>query len=339
MSLLTFAAAKESRLKRIAGVCTDNAEFKALLNDATRMLMNRGSWWATVQPLQGCVYNNCITWNRYVGTVLAVNVGCQTGHLSNHWYEFMPMEAGMVSHYRACNCGGTINVVADGMSPVYRQIECNQEMYIRAYIDRNTDVGKTITLFGINNNGQPIRSLRDDGTYQDGVILTFAKPYVSTSFPVRKITKVIKDTTDGNITLWQYDATNDVLLDMATYEPGETAPSYRHSKIMGYRAGCNCSGTCGGLTRIQALVKLEFVPVVYDTDLVLIENVDALATAMQSIKASDAYDPKTAEAEMARAVHELNLELSNRFPIDQIPVIVNAFGTASPRRHGIGRML
>jgi hypothetical protein len=81
---------------------------------------------------------------------------------------------------------------------------------------------------------------------------------------------------------------------------------------------------------------LEFVKATRPDDLILIDNLDALALGMQSAKLADAYDSQGAETMMARAVHELNLDLRNKLPIDQIPVRFSPQGTASLRRLKIG---
>lgn len=339
MPLLTLGEAKASRrLKSIAGACSSSQQFIGLVNDATRMLMNRGSWWATVQNITACVYNKCIAWPRHVGTVLAVNVCNRAMTLQNNWYQFMPLDGDTVRNYVNCGCRGGMAVMNDGTSPVFQQIRCGDEFYIRAYPTRQADVGNYITIYGIDSDGQVVMTTHADGTYQEGEELTLAIPYVSTSRTYREVTRVEKDETEGIVRLYQYDATNDVLLDMAYYEPTETSPAYQVSKIVGMGT-CGCSTSCDGLKRISALVKLQFVPVVNDKDIIQIENIDAVAMMVQALKLSDQYDVKTKQAMEMDAVRELNLELSNRLPINQIPVNVMPFGTASPDRHGIGRMM
>lgn len=325
-------------MKSIAGSCPNSDDFLALLNDATRMLMNRGNWWSTVQNITSCVYNKCIAWPRHVGTVLAVNYCGSSQQLYNNWYQFMPLDASCVRNYINCGCKGGIGVMADGTSPVFQQIRCGDEPYIRAYPIRQDDVGKTITIYGIDTDGQTVMTEHADGIYQEGEELTLAIPYVSTSRQYQTVTRVEKEETEGVVRLYQYDATNDVLIDMAYYEPTETSPAYQVSKIIG-ASGCSCDSSCSGLKRVAALVKLQFVPVVNDKDIIQIENLDALALMMQALKLSDQYDVKTKQAMELDAVRELNLELRNRLPIDQIPVNVMPFGTALPVHHGIGRMM
>jgi len=253
----------------------------------------------------------------------------------NHWYGFDSVLPDDVhAHNRNCNggCWGDTAAVDGGVTSVFNQIPCLNDRYVRFYPSQPTDVGKTITIFGIDTNGQIIREQRADGTFQDGVVLTLALPYVQTTFLVRRVDRVIKQVTNGPVRGYQFDG--HTLYDLAVYDAAETVPEYRQSRIQG---ACTPSG-CNGMSQLTALVKLQFIPVVNDDDLVLIDNLDALAIGMQSLKQSDAYDHDGAEKAMLRAVHTLNLDLRSKLPIDQIPVTVHYQGTAHLSRRRIGRV-
>jgi hypothetical protein len=222
-------------------------------------------------------------------------------------------------------------LVDHGTSPVFKQISCGQNRYIRFSIVQPTDVGKTITLFGIDGNGVEIISTRSDGTIQPGLVLTLAIPFVQTAILIRRVDRVIKDETDGPVYGYQVDVTG-ALDNLATYAPSETLPDYRTSRLV--RSTCHDCGCWP--SQIAAFVKLAFVPAKRPDDLILIDNLDALALAMQSAKLSDAYDSAGAEGMMARAVHELNLDLRDKLPIDQTPVRFEPYGTAWLERINIG---
>lgn len=307
-----------------------------LINEATRMLMRRGNWWGTVRRLTGCIYNDCITWNRYVGTVLAINRCGNSIPPKNHWYGFSAvLPEDVINHNRYSDrCWGDVAAPDDGTTSVFNQIPCLNDRYVRFYPSQPTDVGKTITIFGIDSNGQTIRSQFSDGTFQDGVVLTLEIPYVQTTFLVRRIDRVIKDETNGPVRGYQFDGAT--LYDLAYYDATETTPEYRKSKIVGGGRN-NRPGCCP--SQITALVKLAFVPVQFDDDLVLIDNLDALAMMVQAIKQSDSYDADQYEKMVLGAVRELNLDLRNKLPVDQTVVNFSPYGTASLNRLNIGRMI
>lgn len=158
MPILTFKQLKESDVPGRIGVCPDSDNFRDFTNKATRMLMNRGDFWGTVERIKLCVYNSCLVWPRQVGTVLAVNLCGRPAEVFNHWYEFMPLSAGDFcgtgvyigsGGFRWGNgaCHGNVVVVNDGMSPVFNPIHCNQPRYIRVYPSTLEDIGKNHAHF------------------------------------------------------------------------------------------------------------------------------------------------------------------------------------------------
>jgi hypothetical protein len=340
--LLTYDDIKTSRVLQIASAPPGSNEFLSLLNAGIRQLMNRGNWFGTVQPMEGCVVDGCIAWPRYVATPLAINVCGRPTEMQNRWYRFLPWDPGHVAN--ACNYfahgrGGSLTAEMDGSTPVFNPIACNAGMYLQFYIDNILDAGATITIFGLDANGQIIRTQHADGVWQEGVELTLAVPYVQTPMLVRKVTRVLKDVTNGMVRGYQWDGSSlsgssPLLLDLCVYSPAETSPDYMHSRLHGFRphqAGC-------AFTRVTALVKLGFVPVVNGDDLVLIENEDAIRDMIMAIKAKEAEDVAAATAFEANAFRELNYQMRNRFPIEQFTADFRPFGSAGLARVTSGFM-
>lgn len=337
-----------SRINRIAGSCSTSQDWLDLLNDAVRMLMNRGDFYGSVQKMKACIYNGCITWPRGVLTPLALNMCRGSVPLVNHWYEYDRIQRGDLLDYFAAGCCGTLSGVDGDTSPVFNPISCasgSDGVYIRFYPTDPTDVGKLVTVFGMDSNGTDLRSTYPDGTVQDGIQVSLTLPFATLDVTgiaprnmptLRHIYRIIKEVTTGPVYGYQYDAVNDVLLDLAIYAPNETNPAYRTTHL---RGGCSGTACSTNPQQITALVKLEFVPVVNDNDLVQIDNLDAIAQMMQAIKLDDAYDPDQKRKMEAEAIRELNLELRTRLPVDQIPIELSPFGTALPCRHGVGRFV
>jgi hypothetical protein len=78
-------------------------------------------------------------------------------------------------------CASDLALADHGTSPVFNQIPCGQNRYLRYYITNPADVGKTITVFGTDGNGLEIITTRSDGTTQPGIVLTLALPFDSNS--------------------------------------------------------------------------------------------------------------------------------------------------------------
>lgn len=339
-STLTLAAVRASSVANIAGVCTTSSAFLGQLNEAVQRLMDAGEWWNTVVKARVCVQRNCIAWPRWVGTVLAVNICGHNRPIQNRWFEFMPISGAdcMLSGRWKSN----VTLVDDGLTPVFNNIACGESHALRVYTRLQTDVGKTITFYGIDQNGQDVLTKDALGNWVQGETLTLAMPYVQTTTVFREVVRVTKDVTTGPIDVYQYDATQNLLLDMAHYEPGETNPMYRHSTIRGgcgsYSTGAGCGTSSTTARRVEILAKLQFIPVVVDTDTVQIDNISALKLMIQAIRLEEAGNDQEAAGKQLLAIKELNRQLRNKLPLDQIPVEIAPMGTAIPRYHGIGQM-
>lgn len=341
--MLTFGQAKNStELANVSGVCGSSGQFQSYLNKAVRMLMTRGNFWGTVQLMRFCVYNECLVLPRQVGTVLALNTCGEPVNVWNNWFQFA-----RIGHERdlervgfsidGTRCQGNMNMENQGTTPVYFQVPCGKAFYVRSYPSVRADLGKTVTIFGIDSNGQVVRTQNAQGIWQEGETIVNVPPFISSSIRYREITRVVRDKTSAPGRLYYYDADNDVLRDCATYDPTDTLPDFRFTKTPGLVRSSCCNGV-NGSKQVSALVKLQFIPVENDNDLVMIENLDAIGDAIQGIRKSDGGDSAGGEGDMARAVHELNLELRNRFPQEQTPISIRPAGAVGAFRARIGML-
>ncbi len=340
-SELTLAAAKTSSLQNISGVCVDKPAFLQQLNEAVQRLMTYGAFWNTVVKGRVCVSNNCIAWPRWVGTILSTNIGGSNRPIMNGWYEFMPLTSGDCLGYGGGRgWSSNVTVVDDGITPVYSNVPCGTPLYIRVYTRLNTDIGKTLTIYGINEFGQPLMSRDQLGNWYEGENVTTVQGFIQTSQRFREVTRITKPLTVGMLDVYGYDSTADVLYDMAHYEPSETEPRYRHTSI---RGGCG-AGVCRSNDGSKALnitfrAKLKFIPVVLDSDIVQIDNIAALKFMIQSLRMSENGDIDSSAKLETQAIHELNRQLAEKMPLNQIPVYVAPFGTALPSHAGIGQII
>jgi hypothetical protein len=324
--MLTFGELKASTAADISGVCASSAQFAARVNEVTRKLMRRGDWVGTIVPIHVCVKAGCVVWPRYVGQVRKINVCNHPVQIKNVWYDFLEYrDRGWRSW-----CGCEAHMVQQSEAAAFSDI-FGDGRFVRAYCTARADVGKTIQLFGEDNNGQPLRTQNSDGTYTDGITIVFAAPFASTSIYVRRIDRVIKDVTTGDVRLYAYNPVTDILEDLALYSPTETVPSYEkyrlHAQVWPTTTSPPTTNCCPTLS-VVALVKLKFIKVVVDSDLVLIDNIDALKLLIQSTRYSEQGDRATAQGFEADAIRELNLDLRDHEPEEQTPVEINAFGNS-----------
>lgn len=320
--MLTFSEFKQSSAADVVGVCPTSPQFALRTNDAVRRLMRRGDWSGTAVPVHVCVRSGCVVWPRYVGQVRKINVCKVPIPIHNVWYDFLEHK----SPWRSW-CGGQARMIGSTEAATFSDIY-GDGRYVRAYCTARADVGKTIQLFGEDNHGQPLREKDASGNWVEGLTITFAAPFASTSIFVRRIDRVIKAVTQGDVRLYAYNPATDILEDIALYSPTETVPSYAkyqlHAQTWPTTTSPGAPSCCPSMS-VVALVKLRFVPVAVDSDLVLIQNIDSLKLMFQSLRFEESGDRESARAFEMDAIREQNLELLDNEPLDQIPVTVDAF--------------
>lgn len=331
--MLTFGQVKTSSIVNVIGACPDSPQFAERVNEAVRKIMRRGDFVGTIVPIHTCVRSGCVVWPRYVGQVRKINVCNYPIPIKNVWYDFLEYrDRGWRSW-----CGCEARMIQQEQAPAFSDI-FGDGRFVRAYCTARADVGKTIQLFGEDNNGQPLRTANSDGSYTEGITIVFAAPFASTSIFVRRIDRVIKDVTQGDVRLYAYNPVTDILEDIALYSPTETVPSYEK-----YRLRANVWPTttsppttsCCPSMSVVALVKLKHIDAVVDSDLIAVDNIEAVKAMVQSVKYGEAGDRSSAQGFEADCIREANLQLRDQFPDEQIPVEIDAF-SGSGAGFGVG---
>lgn len=281
---------KQSRIPAAVGLCPDDARLVQLVNEAQERLLNRGSWWGTVARTMIVVSNGCITWPRSVAVVLGVRSGSVRFRIHNGWYAITeyadPIEFNAPYH----NLEDAI-----GLYPVIQDLD--SPCVLRAVAVEVSDAGKTLQIQGYDENGRWIRT-QSGGNWIDGEVVTLDDEPVYTTHTFSSVTGVIKDQTVGNVLLYGWNGSAETAL-LGDYEPGETVPQYRRSRIRGLN-GSVCA---------EALVKLAHVPVQADNDWLVLQNLSAFSLAIQSLVAEENGHEDQAMVKWRRAVMELQHEL------------------------------
>ncbi len=322
------------QIQQIAGSCSSTDLFLSMVNEAQEGLINRGGWFDLQQRMNFCITGCHIVWPHFVGTILGVRFCDGVASMQNQWYSFVNNNYGAAySEVYGLGSGygtGQFNpywggqnrcvIEDDGTRPCYNEIDGDTGKLIRYVVVKKEDYGKTITLFGRQFGAQPLQEKDSTGAWVMGQTLVAAQPFVSTSNLVTVIDSVTREATQGMAYLYQYDPNTNVLRDLAAFQPYETNPRYRASRIanIGQRGRKDSNGICQH--SIEALVKLKFIPLKHDRDFLAISNRRALKLAIQAVKLGNANEDNLAQEKWALAVEELSLELENLQPKKQIPV-------------------
>lgn len=335
--MLTFGQAKQSSITTIAGVTPESDAFKQYINEAMERLMYRGDFDGLLSVGCFCIRNGCVVFPRYVDSIREAVI-CGQGHLyiKNQWYDFLGEnwinwrnQNGWGSGVGAYNNPwwnyGQVqsNMLGVGRVPTYDNIKGSARK-VRAYPRVNADFGKTLTIFGTDNSGNELMHRNALGAWEPGIILTLQSPYAESEGYVSHITRVLKDRTEMPVSLFAWNTTDSVLEDLALYDPGETDPSFIQYQLQLPCCGTNEDGT-ERRRQMTALVKLRYIPVEFDTDLIPL-TMPALKLLILGIRAEEAGDLSTAEGYIAKAVRELNHVISDRNPGSQVSINSNGIG-------------
>lgn len=155
---------------------------------------------------------------------------------------------------------------------------------IRIYPTDPADVGKRVVFQGPDQNGIPVLGTDLQTAASDvGEKIILQQPFSTSLNSFQDCTGIIKDVTKGRVTFYTVDSTGAQTL-LSSMEPNETTASYRQYLFAGLPN--NCCNIPGGPLQVFAQAKLDFVPVVADTDYLIIPNIPALIEEGQAYRYS-----------------------------------------------------
>jgi hypothetical protein len=327
--MLTLSSIQTSRFQNASGFSTGSSDCLEATNDVIDQLIERGDWKDLLLPIEICIKRGCATFPRFVAEVRKMySKRHGTIEMRNVWWQFL--DTGWRRHWDGwCNehCGGERQMQFEYRAPTSDEI-CGTTNYLRFYINAPQDVGATCTVFGRDDNGQPLQTQNGDGSWSMGLTLTAIMPYAQSATFVSHIDRVVMSATQSTKYLYAFNNTSQSLYLLSEYYPSETNPSYLRYRLIGgiprYSGSTCCSG--GNVDRVIALVKIKHVPVSDPTDWIPIDNREALLDGFKAIKLADAYDSAGSDKMWLSAVEKLNRQLENSSPDAQFAASDNTFG-------------
>lgn len=351
-----------SRLPTLIGKCqADIPEISDAVNAAQRRLLyakeaSDESWWGTWAEVRLNVSRNepYLTLPREIARLEAIVVCGRPIQLFNQFYEYLQFGNGRMT--KGCqsqhwNGGHRLHAAYTRNNAVlFTDLHPSPQMIVIFPTNAADATGTSrVLLQGLDQNGIRIYS-QDGGNQIDGIFVTIASPFVVAPIQFSQITGVQKDVTQGPVQIFQQDpvtAAQSILLSM---EPGETVASYRRYYFDNLPCSCRppishnlCLTSNPQLPppQVIALAKLELIPVVTDTDYLLIQNLEAITEECQSARYAEM---DTAAAQQLAAVHHtnairlLNGELGHYNGVNKPAVGVHPFGSARLVRQRIGTL-
>ncbi len=316
---LTVSAIKASRIPAALNVCPTDARLLPWLNEAIERLLRKALWINTYGRFRICATDGCISLPPQIASIERVAVCGQVIPVHDFFYEFLSNGLGprnaSCSTSSGCSCGGGCGVAEAnlrGWFPTFADIR-GASKKLRLVCDVSADVGKRVLCLGYDENKNWIRT-SPGGVWQDGetVVLAQSPGTDTTKFFDGGITGIqFLDAREGQVWLYERDTVAATSRLIGSYQYFETNPYYARyyfPSICAQPSGSSCT-----TTQVEIIGRLEYFPVVKDTDVLLIGNIPALKNMAVAVKtyeeAVNNADIQRAMAFEALAVKELDNEI------------------------------
>lgn len=319
----------------------------ALVNEAIETLLNDPlqpdeGWWGTWIRVAFNVTQAQPTFvqPREVARLILMDVCNHPTRIQNGFYEFLDFGRGL----QPSGCPNNIASAAGLSSP-----PCNQTLqaydrestpilgtqqatpqFVRMFATDPRDYGANVLVQGTDQNGMQI--LGTDaltGAPISGEVLALGSPFTtSVNQFSNPITGLQKDATFGPVTFFQVDPVTAAVVPLSVMEPSEVSAAYRRYFVNGLPT--NCCNTPGGQVQIVAMAKLDFIPVMSDSDYLIIPNVPALIRECEAIRYSTmdtANAFKMSQQKHAAAISLLMGQLDAMLGKERPAITVPIFGS------------
>jgi len=335
-------------MPRVLGLCADNIPaIFGYANSAQRRLLyckeaGEEGWngtWAEIafnvsraQPY--------ITLPREIARLELTNVCNVPVVPQNQFLEYLQFGNGRLPKNFQCSSHGLVQALTRNNSPTFVDLSTPPQ-YITAFITNDQDIGRRTLISGRDSNDTTIYT-QDGAANVQGVFLSLASPFVSTTMTLNHITGIQKDITVGEVRYYQTDPTTGDQVWLLTMQPGETTADYRRYYFNDLPCGC-CANTPTGQpcesVRVTAIAKLDLIPITVDTDYLLLQNLEAIIEESQAVRYSEMDNKEAKEMAHERHLQAVRLligELGHFQGITRPSISFYPFGSARLERIRIG---
>lgn len=319
--MLTFGNVQSSSVATVAGCNVASQQFADRVNESVRQLMDLGDWFGTVEPIRVTAVGNFVTWPSKVVAVLGMTVDGCVPEMKDVWYSFQPLnerDRGWANMWLRGDRSHVVEI--KGTVPVFIPISATSPVLLKFSCDNPADYGKAVTVYGLDSNGREIYT----GSSR-GFTITLDATWPVMPFPVTNVTQIAKQKTAGLVRAWSFAPGIGIIAPAWLGTGGQQTPQFVYSNLHGNH---NPNRT----HYIRGLVKWGFEDVSQPSDLIPINNIDAIKSMVQANRKREAGDDEAGDKLEQTAIRRLNMEVETRFPVDQIIVENRTFGDSNIER-------
>jgi hypothetical protein len=322
------------------GICQADAKVRNYANEAQeRLLMDPScpdeGWWGgwITMNLTAAVSSSVtyVTTPREISRLVDVAVCQNPIHMRNGFYEYLKYGSGLQPKTCPATCAGEYQGYdRDNVCTLFN-LNAAPAKTIRIFPTDARDAGRRVLLQGKDANGQVVLTT-DPGTAHSapGEYLLLAFPFVDSVNQYTAISGIQKDETYGPIQFFQVDPVTLLDYPLSTMEPTESTASYRRYLLAGVLNLPICCTGNSTTIQITAQGRLDFIPVVNETDYLSIPNVPALIEEAMSLRFNKMDSTASNQQSMLHHIRALNLlfgQLDKYVGKTQTAVKIPLFGT------------
>ena len=295
------------------------------LNECESILVTKGDWQGTEQVIRFFTDKDYVTLPDTVATVRAVNIDNYPRRIFNRAYMFMEGGPGELVD----SAYGSRDLIELSTTACTSYTMPSTSMKLMAF-SKYAESGGTIRITGKYESRQNV--ITADGLagetvpinqWKDGVEGDINLAIASmTTASFSDIDSITKTATKGYVTLLAYDESTHQTYFLSQYRPDEVCPRYRRYRITNryYLTGSS----------ILCLCKMAHVPLYEDTDILVVQNLEALKLMAQAIEYGNIGETQRKKAYVIDALTELHAEIADQSEPNHIITVAEGQGFNSP---------
>lgn len=355
MNRPTFAQLRSSSFPRALGLCaTDFSDIRDGANECIERLMidpmapdegwvgGWGKFAFNVQPLNPPGGHAYITTPRDVARLIGIDICARPIKLRNGFFEFLEFGRGLQPRSSVCGNGlfAGQNCACQTQSesfdrdnvPTLADLAATPQ-FIRIFPSNSGDVRKRVLIQGKDQNDKVVYGVDPlTGQAIEGEYVNLTQPFAQTVNQYSILTGLSKEPTLAPVIFQQVDASTGTAAALSSMEPSETTASYRRYLLTGLPR--NCCNTPAGTVTVTAQAKLDFLPVITDSDYLSIPNIPALIEEAYCLRYSRMDSQVSSALEQrhhAKALTLLNGQLDHIEGKINVAITVPIFGSDRAR--------
>jgi hypothetical protein len=298
----TFAQAKEKLGRFADGGCEKAGDE---INASLERLMDAGAWKDTRSVMKMCVVDSVFPLPQNVETIERLCVNGTPVEIFGTEYQFLPGGPGDLD-FRVNDGYGYQDLTDAGEHSTMFDIPLDADSYklvaFSRYLD---DSAKQIHIQGYGAMNEELRETLRIGRWNDGIEGVVEGPWGAQN-PVtvntfRSVTRVIlPDNLRGYVSLYAVIPSTNVMRFLAKYNPSVPIPNFHRYRFI------RPLDTATGYAIVAAEVRLRFLPLADDYDIIPIDGLQALQNMMQARAAEAAGNLQVANGFEMNAVRLLS---------------------------------